>query len=116
MILALRTPAFDRVFNAVKQVVATDHLSESINMGVINDVVYELFRQCTERVNIVDVDPDYQSLYQPFYEALNELLLLHNVPVIAVSGLLVDGPDFWTIILVVDQRLMYTVGGSQHGV
>lgn len=102
MIQLLHTPAFDRVLDGIKGVVATDVESPAVNLWAINDAVYELFNNCTDRVNIVDVDPELSGLYQPFYEALNELLLLNNIPLISVANIFVDGPERWTVVLVLD--------------
>lgn len=100
MILVLHTPAFDNVLDEIKRVIADDVDYPSIHLWAINDVVYELFNHCVDRVNIVDIDPTYRGLYQPFYEALNELLLLNNIPLVEVANLFVDGPERWSVVLI----------------
>lgn len=102
MILLLHTQAFDNVLNAIKRIIADDVDLPAVNLRAINDVVYDLMNYCTDRINIVDIDPEYHGLYQPFYEALTELLLLNNIPLINVSNLFVDGPERWLIVLVTD--------------
>lgn len=110
MILLLHTPAFDRVLDGLKEVVDSDIESPAINLRAINDAVYELFNNCAERVNIVDVDPELSGLYQPFYEALNELLLLNSIHLLSVANIFVDGPERWTVVLVLD-----TPRGMRYG-
>lgn len=110
MIQLLHTPAFDRVLDGVKMTVAADVETPAVNLWAINDVVYELFRNCMERVNIFDVDPELSGLYQPFYEALNEMLLLNNIPLISVANIFVDGPERWTVVLILD-----TPRGMRYG-
>lgn len=100
MILLLHTPAFDHVLDEIKRIVADDQDLPAVNLWTINAVVYDLFRNATERVNILDIDPEYRVVYQPFYEALNELLLQNDIPLMSVSNLLVDGPDRWMVVLI----------------
>ncbi|QXO10208.1 hypothetical protein pEaSNUABM37_00249 [Erwinia phage pEa_SNUABM_37] len=98
------------MLDQIKRTVADDIDLPAVNLHTINDVVYELFNYCTDRVNIVDTDPEYQGLYQPFYEALNEMLLMNNIPLLSVSNLLVDGPERWTIVLILN-----TLRGESYG-
>lgn len=102
MILVLHTPAFDRVLDEIKGIVADDQDLPAVSLWTINAVVYELLRASTERMNILDIDPEYRAVYQPFYEALNELLLQNDIPLLALSNLLVDGPERWTVVLILN--------------
>ena len=102
MILVLQTPAFDRVLDELKRIAADDLDLPAVNLWVINDLVYDLVQCSTDRVNIVDIDPELQGVYQSFYEAFTELLLMHNIPLIAVANLFVDGPERWSVVLVLD--------------
>lgn len=101
MILLYHTTAFDNVLNEIKRIIADDQDLGGVSLPAINNVVYELTRYCTERVNIVDIDPEYRPVYQPFYEALIELLLAYDIPLINLSNLLVDGPERWMVVLIV---------------
>lgn len=100
MIVVLNNSIFDPVLDQIKQTIADDLDDSAVSIRAINDIVYELFNCCVDRVNIVDVDPEYQGLYQPFYEALNALLLQQNIPLISVANILVDGPGCWTVLLI----------------
>jgi len=102
MIVVFNNSVFDPVLDQIKRVIADDLDGEAVSLRTINDVVYELFTYCVERVNIVDIDPEYQGLYQPFYEALNTLLLRNNIPLLSVANILVDGPERWTVLLIQD--------------
>lgn len=100
MILVLNNSVFDPVLDQIKQTIADDLDISAVSIRAINDVVYELFNYCVDRVNIVDIDPEYRGLYQPFYEALNILLLQHDIPLVSVANILVDGPECWTVLLI----------------
>lgn len=103
MILLLNNvPGFTNVLEQIKRTVADDIDLDAVDLGLINDMVYELFNYCVDRVNIVDTDPEIQGLYQPFYEALNEMLLQSNIPLVNVVNLLVDGPGNWTVVLILN--------------
>lgn len=103
MILLLNNvQAFTDVMNLIKRTVADDVDIPAVSIPLINDVVYDLFSFCVDRVNITDIDHEYQGLYQPFYDALNEMLLQQDIPLLAVSNLFVDGPESWTVVLILN--------------
>lgn len=103
MILLLNNvQGFTNVMRLIKRTVADDVDLSAVNMRVINEVVYDLFSSCVDRVNITDLDPEYQGLYQPFYEALIDMLLQQDIPLLAVSNLFVDGPESWTVVLILN--------------
>ena len=101
MIVILQTPALDRVCEAVYSITSVD--GEPARMHAINEIIGDLYYSCVQRKNIVDLDDDIQGIYQPFYEALMEVLTKNDIPLLSIVSLGVNGPDKWSLVFILDK-------------
>ncbi|AUG86648.1 hypothetical protein REBECCA_220 [Erwinia phage Rebecca] len=77
MVIIDRNPEFEHIVDAIKHLIDPD-APDGVSVKSINDVIDDLRHHYHMRSNIVDMDPDIAALHEPFYVALNNLLIRYG--------------------------------------